>query len=141
MRFFIEATITCFRKYAVFSGRAGRSEFWYFLLFFFVAYVAVILADLAFVPPIVTLSELPGGHLLPLSYAQDEVGLLLLLYRPVMGLPSAAVTVRRLHDIGKSGWWGWLWILPFPVLGWLVLIPWLARASDERPNAFGAASG
>ncbi len=137
MRSLLTPTVTCFRKYAVFSGRAAPSEFWYFFLFFFLAYGVVIAVDLVLVPPVVTLSELPGGHFLPLSYAQDEIGIPVLLYRPVMALPTAAVTARRLHDIGKSGWWGWLWVLPLPVVGWVVLIPWLVRASEEGPNAYG----
>jgi uncharacterized membrane protein YhaH (DUF805 family) len=137
---FLRSTITCFRKYAVFRGRAGREEFWYFLLFFFVAYAVVIAADMALVAmgfSAVTLRDLPFGVYLPLSYALDEAGLLILLYRPVMLLPSTAATVRRLHDIDRSGWWAWLWILPVPMLGWFLLIPWLARPSGDSTNRYG----
>jgi uncharacterized membrane protein YhaH (DUF805 family) len=132
--------LTCFRKYAVFRGRAGRGEFWHFFLFFFVAYAVIVAADMLLVAiglSAVTLRELPFGAYLPLGYALDEVGLLILLYRPVMLLPTTAATVRRLHDIDRSGWWAWLWILPVPMLGWLWLIPWLARPSVESTNRYG----
>ncbi len=134
----IRAAGRCFRRYAVFRGRADRSEFWYFLLFFFLGYVVIIGVDQWIDAPVVRLSSLPFGDWLPLAHALDDAGLLVLLYRPVFFLPSAAVTVRRLHDIGKSGWWGLLWVLPVPLLGWFVLVPWLTRASEPRPNAYGA---
>ena len=136
---FRRSTFTCFRKYAVFRGRAGREEFWCFFLFFFLAYAVVIAADMALVAmgfSAVTLRGLPFGEYSPLGYALDEIGLLILLYRPVMLLPTTAATVRRLHDIDKSGWWAWLWILPVPMLGWFLLIPWLARPSVE-PSRHG----
>jgi uncharacterized membrane protein YhaH (DUF805 family) len=137
---FLGSTFTCFKKYAVFRGRASREEFWYFVLFFFVAYAVVIAADMALVAmgfSAVTLRDLPFGAYFPLGYALDEVGLLILFYRPVMLLPTSAATVRRLHDIDKSGWWAWLWILPVPMLGWFVLIPWLARPSLDSTNRYG----
>ena len=65
---FGESIKTCFNKYATFSGRASRSEFWWFQLAFFLSFFTII-----------------GG--------------LILL------LPNMSVTVRRLHDVGKSGWW------------------------------------
>lgn len=73
-----------------------------------------------------------------MAHMLDDVGWLVLLYRPVLFLPSAAVTVRRLHDIGRSGWWGLLWVLPVPILGWFVLVPWLMRPSYPGPNSYGA---
>ena len=136
---FLRATARCFRLYAVFRGRAGRSEFWYFLLFFFVGYAVVIALDMWLDAPVVRLSRLPGGAFIPLAHAMDDVGLLTLLYRPVLFLPSAAVSVRRLHDVGKNGWWSLLWVLPVSVLGWFVLVPWLLRPSDPHPNAYGPA--
>ena len=139
-RDFLAATTRCFRLYAVFRGRAGRKEFWYFLLFFFVGYVVVIVLDPWIDAPVVRLSTLPGGASLPLAHVLDDVGLIILLYRPVLFLPSAAVSVRRLHDIGKNGWWSLLWVLPVPILGWLVLVPWLLRPSDPHANAYGPAT-
>ena len=54
-----------------------------------------------------------------------------LLYRPIMTIPTFSVTVRRLHDVNKSGWWCCLWILPFPAAVWFWLIPWLTRPSAQ----------
>lgn len=74
---------SCFRKYATFSGRAPRSEFWYFVLFLF----------------LLALPAAPFG----------AFGVL--LFVPVL-LPAISVEVRRLHDIDRSGWWVWLCLLP-----------------------------
>ena len=49
--------------------------------------------------------------------------------------PGVAVGVRRLHDIGKSGWWWLLWLLP--IFGWIVLIVWACRKGDESINQYG----
>ena len=120
-----------FKHYFNFSGRATQAEFWYFLLFFLTAYLAVWLLDHFFLPPVLTLKDLPGGEYLPAGYIDESVGLAVLAYRPIMGIPTLSITVRRLHDIGKSGWWSCLWVLPFPVIGWFWLIPWLMRPSEQ----------
>ena len=129
---------SAFRNYFNFGGRATVSEFWYFMLFFFLAYAAVWLIDHFFLPPLVTLPDLPFGLFYPAGYMDDQVGLAVLAYRPVMAIPTLSVTVRRLHDVGKSGWWCWLWILPLPVVGWLWLIPWLTRPSAQSAGIDGA---
>ena len=102
---FWEATASGFKRYFDFKGRATRSEFWYFLLFFILAYVVVWLIDHLFLLPILNLKDLPFGDLLPGGYVDNYVGITVLLYRPVMAIPTLSVTVRRLHDVGKSGWW------------------------------------
>ena len=86
---FIQAIKTCLRKYADFNGRARRSEFWWFQLF-------LILMEIG----LTTLDHLILGYgwddnITPLATALDAVTV----------LPLAAVTTRRLHDIGWSGWW------------------------------------
>lgn len=81
--------------------------------------------------PMLTLKDLPGGSFLPGGYIDEKVGLAVLAYRPLMAIPTLAVTVRRLHDVGKNGWWCCLWILPVPVVGWFWLIPWLMRPGDQ----------
>ena len=113
-----QATARGFKSYFDFKGRATRSEFWYFLLFFILAYIVVWLIDQLFLPPILNLKDLPFGHLLPAGYADNYVGTL-------------SATVRRLHDVGKSGWWCCLWVFPVPLLGWIWLLPWLARPSSD----------
>ena len=103
---------TCFRKYADFSGRAQRSEFWWFFLFIF-----VLLVILSF--------PVPGAILV--------LGVLLLLG---VLLPSIAVTVRRVHDTGRSAWWVII-ILLIEVLSAMALgalIFWLAIESDSSGN-------
>lgn len=103
---FVEAIKTCFAKYATFEGRARRSEYWYFCLFGFI--VSLLLGWI----PVV-------GML---------IGLALLL-------PSIAVFVRRMHDIGKSGWW---YLLVFVPLVNLVLIYFAILDSQTGTNEYGA---
>ena len=105
---FKQAVLRCVRdKYADFNGRAGRSEFWWFAL-------ACVLVGLVF-------SML---HL-------DIIGMLVNL---ALLIPSLAVGTRRLHDIGKSGWFQLIWLIPF--IGWILLVYWLAQPSTG-PNEYG----
>ena len=60
----------------------------------------------------VNIKDLPMGELLPGGYVDPEVGIAVLLFRPVMAIPTLSATARRLHDIGKSGWWSCLWVFP-----------------------------
>ena len=96
---FTQAVSTCFRQYATFSGRASRSEFWWFALF---TVIASIVASM--------LGEVVNAL----------VSLALLI-------PSIAVGARRLHDIGKTGWLQLLWIIP--LIGWAILIYWAVQPS------------
>ncbi len=113
-----EAIRSCFSKYATFSGRAQRSEFWYFILFTILGSIGiVILESLVFGWSLVD----PGG----LSGLFDIVVL----------LPSISVAVRRLHDCGKSGWWWWLWLIP--IVGWIILVIWYSKMGTFGPNRFG----
>jgi uncharacterized membrane protein YhaH (DUF805 family) len=108
---FTQAIKTCLSKYATFSGRASRPEFWWFVLF-------TILASAA--------ASLIGERL------EGLVSLALLL-------PSLAVGARRLHDIGKSGWFQLLWLVP--VVGWIFLIYWAIQQSEPQPNEYGPLPG
>lgn len=112
-----------------FNGSATKREFWLFLLFYFIAYSIVWTLDDLFIKNTVDLKEFPIGELIPAGYIDPNVGLAVLLFRPIMAIPTISVTVRRLHDIGKSGWWCVLWVLPLPILGWFWLIPWLLKPS------------
>ena len=98
---FTEAISTCFRKYGDFSGRAARSEYWWWELF-------LVLGTLA--------AALFG----------DKVSALFSL---ATLLPSLAVGARRLHDVDKSGWWQLLWIVP--IIGWLILLYWTLQPGRE----------
>lgn len=97
---FTESIQTCFRKYAEFNGSASRSEFWWWVLFIFL------------------LSMI--GQMI-----SQNLGSLLSL---ITFLPSIAVTARRLHDTGRSGWWQLIGIIP--LLGWAVMIYWCVQDSS-----------
>ncbi|WP_221795184.1 DUF805 domain-containing protein [Oceanobacter mangrovi] len=101
------------KKYVEFSGRARRKEYWMFFLFNF-----IISAVLGFV------EGLFGGP-----------GFIGILYSLVIFLPSLAVTVRRMHDIGRSGWW--ILILFVPLIGLLVFLYFMIQEGKDDTNAFG----
>ena len=103
MNTFIPAAITGFTRGFDFSGRSSRPEFWYFMLRFILLYLVVAVVDQFLVTATVDIRELPLGHYIPMGMVDPNVGVLVLLYRPVMAIPTIAVTVRRLHDVGKSG--------------------------------------
>ena len=111
---FGEAIQSVFSQYAVFYGRARRSEYWYFvLLTLIVSFVLSLLSS--------ALGEL--GALLPTIW---ELAIL---------VPSLAVVWRRLHDVGKSG--GWYFIFLVPLVGWIILLVFLCKDSQSGENKFG----
>ena len=114
MNWYLEAL----KKYAVFSGRSRRKEYWYFFLFNFI---------IAF-----TLGFIEG-----LSGIAPEAGqsVLVLLFQLAILLPSIAVGVRRLHDTDRSGWW--LLISFIPIIGAIVLIIFFVQDSTPNGNRFG----
>ncbi|WP_374971182.1 DUF805 domain-containing protein [Terrabacter sp. BE26] len=103
------------QKYATFSGRARRSEYWFFYLF------SILVTGVLNVLMAVTGAK-------AISYLAILFGLALLI-------PSLAVGVRRLHDTGRSGWW--LLIGLIPIIGAIILIVFLAGDSQPGPNAYG----
>lgn len=125
-------SLTGLRRTFDFKGTSSKREFWFFLLFFFVAYAVVWVLDHVFLANTVNLKDLPMGHLLPGGYVDPEVGIAVLLFRPVMAVPTLSATARRLHDVGRSGWWSCLWVFPIPVVGWFWLIPWLLQTSQPE---------
>ena len=99
---FGEAIKTCFRKYATFTGRARRAEFWYFYLFIFLVNIGIsMLSGL-----IACIFWLKSGSLtvMPVAATNVTYGLLAVSWL-VFLLPQYAAFTRRLHDTGKSGWW------------------------------------
>jgi len=92
--------------YAQFTGRASRSEYWWFYLFTLLATAA---------------ADTFGGTMGNLASL-------------VFFLPGLALAARRLHDVGRSGWW---FLLVFTVIGIPVLFYWLVRASDSGLNKYG----
>jgi len=106
---FGQAISTCLSKYATFSGRASRPEFWWFFLFQLLVSVAA-------------------------SIVSERFGSLVNL---ALLLPALAVGTRRLHDIGKSGWWQ---LLMLTGIGFFVLIYWWVQPTAVGTSMYDAAS-
>jgi uncharacterized membrane protein YhaH (DUF805 family) len=107
---FQDSIATCLRKYFDFQGRASRSEYWWFMLFFVLAvFVSGMISEIA-------------ANIIALALV----------------LPQLAVGARRLHDIGKSGWFLLLGLIP--IVGTIILIVWAIKKGDAGPNAYGIPS-
>lgn len=104
---FFEAIKSCFNRYATFGGRAARSEYWWWALFVLLGSIGTAMV-----------SDTVSG-----------------LFALGTLLPFLAVASRRLHDIGRSGWWQLVGFIP--LLGWIVMIYWSVQPS-EGPNAYGS---
>ena len=132
---FFESIGICIIKYAVFTGRASRSEFWWWSLFQFLIVAAF---DAMVIPQQIRelVNTASTGVIPPLDTTQATVQLIGTLFSLVLFLPTVAVTVRRLHDIGKSGWWYFYGLIP--LLGWFSMLAWMCRKGTEGSNRFGA---
>lgn len=108
---FVEAIKDGFGKYVTFSGRSSRAAYWYWVLFAFIVAIVATIIDIAIGTRIVSL-------IAPLALL----------------LPGLAVAIRRLHDVGKSGWWILIGLVP--LVGGFVLLFFMLQPS-EGPNAFG----
>ena len=115
---FGEATKSAFENYATFRGRALRSEFWYFVLFYFLLNIIALIIDF-------TIINQDG---LGFDTAGAIVGVALFL-------PYLSVSVRRLHDIDKSGWF--LFLIIIPIVGAILFIVWACSKGTEGENRFG----
>ena len=102
-------------QYADFNGRAVRSQFWYFVLFsFIISFVLGIVDGMLF-----------GRQILSM------------IFNLAVLIPSIAIAVRRLHDLGKTGWW---YLLIFvPLIGIIVLIVWFCMKGQTTKNQYGYA--
>lgn len=120
MEDFLEAV----KKYAQFTGRSDRKEFWYFVLLYIgLSIVASILDSIAF-----------GGTPSSFGVASSPVSSLVWL---ALLIPYLAVGFRRLHDINKTAWWLLLGLIP--VIGAIILIIWFAKKGDPDENQYGPA--
>ena len=124
---FMDSISACFSKYISFSGRASRSEFWWFMLFILVGSFVVGAADAVIFGSNVFML---GG--MEFSYSAGYIGNIFAL---ATFLPAWAVEVRRLHDTGRSGWWLLLWLIP--MIGFIILLIWLIGKGDEDDNEYG----
>lgn len=109
---FADSIKTGFNKYATFSGRAARSEFWFWTLFSILANLVASILD-----------------------AVLGLGLIDLVVSLALLLPGLAVSVRRLHDLDRTGWW---LLLIFTGIGIILLLVWDCLKGTAGPNRFGA---
>lgn len=107
------------KKYAVFEGRAGRKEYWFFILFNILVSMGLGYVDWL------------TGNINP----ETGLGILSGIYALGVMIPGMAVSVRRLHDTNRSGWW--LLITFVPVIGALVFIYFMVLDGNPEINEFG----
>lgn len=110
---FVGAIKGAFSKFATFKGRASRSEFWYFALYYFSILAIVLIGD---------------------ADTTGTIGIVALIVLLASIFPFFSVMVRRLHDTGKSGWWYWVSVIPF---GGIVVIVFLSQEGESSDNVYG----
>jgi uncharacterized membrane protein YhaH (DUF805 family) len=104
------------KKYAVFSGRSQRSEYWFYVLFYLIISIVLSVID-------------------SLVFKAGSMGILGGVFALAMLVPSIAVAARRLHDTGRSGWWQLLALIP--LIGAIILIVFLAQDTTPGENKYG----
>jgi len=105
------------RRYAQFDGRSQRAEYWFFILFYFIIIVALSVVDVA------------------LGWYSNDMGVLGAIALLVFLMPSISVGVRRLHDIGRTGWWMLFGLIP--IIGAVVLFVFAVMDSEPEQNKYG----
>ena len=116
MKWFIKVLKKC----TDFSTRARRKEYWMFALFCFIIFLILLAIDV---------------FLLNYSIEEEEMGLLTGIFSFLILIPSIAVSVRRLHDVGKSGWW--LLVSLIPIIGTIVMLYFSVLDSQPFENEWG----
>jgi uncharacterized membrane protein YhaH (DUF805 family) len=107
------------RNFAKFEGRATRPEYWYFLLMTVLIFIILAVFD----------------GILGTFRSSAGMGLLSGIFIVALAIPSLAVGTRRLHDIGRSGWWQLLNVVPY--IGWLILVVLFTLRGQPASNRFG----
>jgi len=115
---FVDAIRSCFAQYVGFSGRARRSEYWYFFLFNILVNIVASILDVA----------------IGTNWGSGS-GLISLIASLALLLPGLAVAFRRLHDTDRSGWWILIGLIP--LVGFIVLLVFFVMDSTPGPNRFG----
>lgn len=123
----IEAIKSGYSNYANFSGRSVRSAYWWWALFQIVVSVAISLVEGGGTAAV-------GDGMASMAYNPGIVGLIWSLANLI---PGVAVSVRRMHDLDKSGWL--LLIVLIPLIGALVLLYWFCQRGTEGDNQYGPA--
>lgn len=111
------------KQYADFSGRARRKEFWMFVLFNFIFSIIAMFLDKVL------------GTTLNIYEQSVDYGWIYLIYGLLVLIPFIAVSVRRLHDIGKSGWAYLIGLIP--IVGAIILLVWFCKDSEISENKWG----
>lgn len=139
---FLAAIRNGYAKYATFSGRARRSEFWWWTLFEYVTrgilgaiYSMVMLSMLA--PAMVDGISDDAAVTIVMGAIFNPAYFVLLAWSLSILLPTIAVGVRRLHDTGRSGWFYLLFFIP--AVGTILMIVFTVQESEAKKNAWGAA--
>ena len=109
---------TCFNKYATFSGRASRSEYWFFILFGILAGIVATIIDVMIL-----------GYSIESEYTPINS-----IFSLVLIIPTTAAACRRLHDVNKSGWWQ---LIAITIIGIIPLIIWFAKEGTKKNNSHG----
>ncbi len=120
--------LLAFSNYFNFSTRSRRKEYWYFVLFSIIFGVFFSLMDKFFNLPKVIFYEIKNVPIF-------DFGLLYFLFFIFTFIPSISLGARRLHDIGKSGWWQLLNFIP--IIGWIVLFVWAITEGEFEDNEWG----
>jgi uncharacterized membrane protein YhaH (DUF805 family) len=111
------------KKYAVFTGRSSRSEYWYFILFCLLISVMISFVEGFF------------QGLFGVSSSETQFPILGPAFQLAMLIPSISISVRRLHDISKSGWWLLLDLIP--IVGWIIIFCFSVMDSTQGDNIYG----
>lgn len=125
---FVQAIKSGYQGYVKFSGRSSRSEFWYWTLFQIVVSIIISFVEGG------GHTDVAGG----MVNANYQAGPIALVWSLANLLPGIAVSIRRMHDIDRSGWW--LFIACIPLVGWIILIVWDCKEGTAGANRFGPAS-
>jgi len=122
MMSFMDATKSCFQQYVGFSGRASRSEYWFFYL--------------SFILVVIGMTVLTVVSAFVLDALSGLMGMLTMVAYFAFILPFISVSVRRLHDLGKTGWMFLVVFIPF--VGGILLLVWFVSDGQAHDNAYGA---
>ncbi|QTC90171.1 DUF805 domain-containing protein [Brevundimonas goettingensis] len=139
--------LKAYSRYAQFEGRSDRKEFWYYVIFYLVVSGILGVVD----------ETLFGGRMIDLSghywghdawtwswnsgwgsgwnWSLHDDGPLTSIFSLISLIPSISVSVRRLHDTNRSGWYFLFWLLP--IVGWIFLLIWYSQRGDPVSNAYG----
>jgi uncharacterized membrane protein YhaH (DUF805 family) len=134
----MEYMLMPFRRYAEFSGRSGRREFWMFMLLNVIVYCVVMVLMMALGTG-ASLQDAAAGNYMAVF---GGVGLLMVIWALAVLIPSIAVGIRRLHDRDMSGWWylGFIVVSIIPLVGFIAAIAYIvvmALPGTPGPNRFG----